>query len=186
MTLFFHLLLSSSAIASLRLSGSLVRTGQPQRPFGASFRRRSHLPACPTPIPSAIHWCSWGRVFARPLSNTKPTARNLGHERVLTTLSSYGRVPEARQAELIQKLGKQPQELPLDGDAVLHIMRLLHSANSREAAPRRSLLKSALKIVGSNPNPATSLFLRESRVRGPKKRVGGPIPGPILSPRNRD
>ncbi|MBO6609348.1 hypothetical protein [Altererythrobacter sp.] len=32
----------------------------------------------------------------------KAWSQNLGHERVLTTLTSYGTVPAARQAELIR------------------------------------------------------------------------------------
>lgn len=35
----------------------------------------------------------------------KAWSQNLGHERVLTTLTSYGKVPAARQAELIRGLG---------------------------------------------------------------------------------
>lgn len=36
----------------------------------------------------------------------KAWSQNIGHERVLTTLTSYGKVPAARQAELIRGLGK--------------------------------------------------------------------------------
>lgn len=36
----------------------------------------------------------------------KAWSQNIGHERVLTTLTSYGKVPAARQAELIRTLGK--------------------------------------------------------------------------------
>lgn len=36
----------------------------------------------------------------------KAWSQNLGHEHVLTTLTSYGTVPSARQAELIRGLGK--------------------------------------------------------------------------------
>ncbi|MEL6487704.1 MAG: hypothetical protein AAFQ13_11260 [Pseudomonadota bacterium] len=36
----------------------------------------------------------------------KAWSQNIGHERVLTTLTSYGKVPAARQAELIRDLGK--------------------------------------------------------------------------------
>lgn len=35
----------------------------------------------------------------------KAWSQNIGHERVLTTLTSYGKVPAARQAELIRGLG---------------------------------------------------------------------------------
>ncbi|MEO9132344.1 MAG: tyrosine-type recombinase/integrase [Sphingomonas sp.] len=36
----------------------------------------------------------------------KAWSQNIGHERVLTTLTSYGKVPAARQAELIRGMGK--------------------------------------------------------------------------------
>ena len=36
----------------------------------------------------------------------KAWSQNIGHERVLTTLTSYGKVPVARQAELIRGLGR--------------------------------------------------------------------------------
>lgn len=36
----------------------------------------------------------------------KAWSQNIGHERVLTTLTSYGKVPAARQAELIRRLGQ--------------------------------------------------------------------------------
>lgn len=36
----------------------------------------------------------------------KAWSQNIGHERVLTTLTSYGKVPTARQAELIRGLGQ--------------------------------------------------------------------------------
>ena len=77
-----------------------------------------------------------GQRLCQTAEQYKAYSQNIGHESVLTTLSSYGRVPEARQAELIQKLGQQAQDLPLDDGALLHIMRLLQSANSREVVPR--------------------------------------------------
>lgn len=40
----------------------------------------------------------------------KAWSQNIGHERVLTTLTSYGKVPVARQAELIRGLGKEQIE----------------------------------------------------------------------------
>jgi integrase len=38
----------------------------------------------------------------------KAWSQNLGHEQVLTTLSSYGSVPEHRQAEIIKSLANRP------------------------------------------------------------------------------
>ncbi len=39
----------------------------------------------------------------------KAWSQNIGHERVLTTLTSYGKVPAARQAELIQSMGQDEE-----------------------------------------------------------------------------
>jgi hypothetical protein len=40
----------------------------------------------------------------------KAWSQHVGHERVLTTLTSYGKVPAARQAELIRGLGQGQQQ----------------------------------------------------------------------------
>lgn len=45
----------------------------------------------------------------------KAWSQNIGHERVLTTLTSYGKVPAARQAELIREMAKPK----VDNDDVL-------------------------------------------------------------------
>jgi hypothetical protein len=37
----------------------------------------------------------------------KAWSQNLGHESCLTTFSSYGTVPPARQAEIIRRLGER-------------------------------------------------------------------------------
>jgi integrase len=45
------------------------------------------------------------RICATP-EQFKAWSQNIGHDRVLTTLTSYGKVPAARQAELIRGLGQ--------------------------------------------------------------------------------
>ena len=45
------------------------------------------------------------RICSTP-EQFKAWSQNIGHERVLTTLTSYGKVPAARQAELIRGLGQ--------------------------------------------------------------------------------
>ena len=45
------------------------------------------------------------RICTTP-EHFKAWSQNLGHERVLTTLTSYGKVPAARQADLIRGLGQ--------------------------------------------------------------------------------
>jgi integrase len=47
-----------------------------------------------------------GERMCRTPEEFKLWSQNLGHERVLTTLTSYGTVPAHRQAELIRSLGK--------------------------------------------------------------------------------
>jgi site-specific recombinase XerD len=48
-----------------------------------------------------------GEKLCRNGEDMKSWSQNLGHERVLTTLTSYGEVPEDRQFEIIARLGKQ-------------------------------------------------------------------------------
>jgi len=53
----------------------------------------------------------------------KAWSQNLGHEHVLTTLTSYGTVPSARQAELIRSLGKS--DAPPSGEDVVSELEAL-------------------------------------------------------------
>jgi hypothetical protein len=38
----------------------------------------------------------------------KAWSQNLGHESCLTTFSSYGTIPAAKQAEIIRRIGERP------------------------------------------------------------------------------
>lgn len=59
----------------------------------------------------------------------KAWSQNIGHERVLTTLTSYGKVPAARQAELIRGLGQPIATDPLlDPDVCALIERIQKKA----------------------------------------------------------
>lgn len=53
----------------------------------------------------------------------KAWSQNIGHERVLTTLTSYGKVPAARQAELIRGMG-QGRTAGNDGDEAARMAAL--------------------------------------------------------------
>jgi integrase len=55
----------------------------------------------------------------------KAWSQNLGHESVLTTLSSYGAVPEQRQADIIKRLAASANGDESDGwtERVAHILR---------------------------------------------------------------
>ena len=44
----------------------------------------------------------------------KAWSQNLGHESCLTTFSSYGTIPPARQADIIRGLGRRPLEISAD------------------------------------------------------------------------
>lgn len=48
-----------------------------------------------------------GEQICPTIEAFKAWSQNIGHEKMLTTLTSYGNVPAARQAELIQRLGKE-------------------------------------------------------------------------------
>ena len=65
----------------------------------------------------------------------KAWSQNLGHERVLTTFASYGEIPTARQAEIIQALGKP---LHTEAAALDQIEVILKSAG-RAGSLRRPL-----------------------------------------------
>ena len=46
-----------------------------------------------------------GERRCRSIEELKAWSQNLGHDGVLTTLTSYGQIPIARQAELISRVG---------------------------------------------------------------------------------
>jgi hypothetical protein len=60
----------------------------------------------------------------------KAWSQNLGHERMLTTLTSYGTVSPHRQAELIRSLGNQPaaKDMLDDPDIAELITRIRNKA----------------------------------------------------------
>lgn len=75
------------------------------------------------------------RICATPEA-FKAWSQNLGHERVLTTLTSYGRVSPQRQAELIREMGRlrAPAVEPIhDPDVIALIARLSARTAGRAA-----------------------------------------------------
>jgi integrase len=62
---------------------------------------------------------SLGQKVCRTPESFKAWSQNLGHEQVMTTLTSYGAVATVRQAEIIRGLGK-----PQDATHVLDALRL--------------------------------------------------------------
>jgi len=64
----------------------------------------------------------------------KAWSQNLGHEKVLTTFSSYGEANTRRQDEIIRGLATPQLSVPADvtkrAKALAHEMRLLKSASN--------------------------------------------------------
>ena len=70
-----------------------------------------------------------GERECRTPEEFKAWSQNLGHERVLTTLTSYGAVPSQRQAELIRQIGQPVAADPLlDPDVRALIERIQKKA----------------------------------------------------------
>ena len=47
-----------------------------------------------------------GQDLCRSAAEMKAWSQNLGHDQMLTTFTSYGRIEEHRQGEIIKALGK--------------------------------------------------------------------------------
>lgn len=60
----------------------------------------------------------------------KAWSQNIGHERVFTTLTAYGKVPAARQAELIRGLGQRKMASTFDMALVAQAIDELQKANA--------------------------------------------------------
>lgn len=57
---------------------------------------------------------SLGQRLCRTPEEFKAWSQNLGHEKVMTTFASYGKVDYTRQAEIIRGLGTEPEGLETD------------------------------------------------------------------------
>ncbi len=58
----------------------------------------------------------------------KAWSQNIGHEQVMTTFSSYGQVPDARQREVIRGLARTPESNAYKEQLVNQFRRLLEVA----------------------------------------------------------
>jgi hypothetical protein len=72
-----------------------------------------------------------GERLCRTPEEFKAWSQNLGHERALTTFSSYGEVQYHRQAELIRGLRAQADNGQLNGTVLDQMMQLLERARHR-------------------------------------------------------
>ena len=52
----------------------------------------------------------YGERICPNIEAFKAWSQNIGHEKMLTTLTAYGNVPAAKQAELIRGLGQRQAE----------------------------------------------------------------------------
>ncbi len=62
-----------------------------------------------------------GEQIARTPEQFKAWSRNLGHEQVMTTFTSYGAVPHHRQAEIMRNLGAPEGPTPTTEELVQRI-----------------------------------------------------------------
>ena len=69
----------------------------------------------------------------------KAWSQNLGHNDVMTTLTSYGQVPAHRQAELIRGLGQRRTGDYVDALADADMSELLAAMVKKQGLNRRSL-----------------------------------------------
>lgn len=64
----------------------------------------------------------------------KAWSQNLGHDRVMTTLTSYGTVPPHRQAELIRDLAADKPAAPFDPKMLAQVIAVMKHINGEELA----------------------------------------------------
>ncbi|MEE8253368.1 MAG: hypothetical protein V3R17_05480, partial [Hyphomicrobium sp.] len=58
----------------------------------------------------------------------KAWSQNLGHEKVLTTFSSYGQVTDARQRDLMRGLARTPEGTAENERLVSQLLQVLETA----------------------------------------------------------
>ena len=73
-----------------------------------------------------------GEQLCRTPEEFKAWSQNLGHETVMTTFSSYGRVSQSRQAEILRQIAQSDDRTKQAND-VLEEMRLFLQRVRRSA-----------------------------------------------------
>jgi integrase/recombinase XerD len=101
---------SSHEFEAVGLSGQPWRTAAPIRQL---FRKAFTSVGLPYFNPHSVRntLVELGERLCRTAEEFKAWSQNLGHDQVLTTLTSYGAVQPGRQAELVHGLGKTASEL---------------------------------------------------------------------------
>jgi len=69
-----------------------------------------------------------GQEVCRTPAEFKAWSQNLGHEEVMTTFSSYGQVPDARQRDLIRGLARKPEGAMKNERLVSELLRVLETS----------------------------------------------------------
>jgi integrase len=70
-----------------------------------------------------------GQEVCKTPEHFKAWSQNLGHEKVLTTFTSYGEVAYHRQGEIIRNLSKTQEAIPADADMIIEaVYKKLYSS----------------------------------------------------------
>jgi len=69
-----------------------------------------------------------GQRVCRMPEDFKAWSQNLGHEKVMTTFSSYGQVPDERQRDLMRGLARKPEGTAENERLVSELLRVLETA----------------------------------------------------------
>lgn len=101
-------------------------------PIRSIFRSAFATAGIPYFTPHTIRNCltSLGQQMCCTPEEMKAWSQNLGHDEVLTTLTSYGQVPLQKQAELLGRLGEH-REPNADSDEVERVLRQILASRRR-------------------------------------------------------
>lgn len=90
--------------------------------FARAFKDAGSRPFNPHSLRDTL--VKLGEQLCKTPEEFKAWSQNLGHAKVLTTFMSHGAVSEGRQAELIERLGKETVDEPSREDILRRLARL--------------------------------------------------------------
>jgi len=93
--------------------------------FKAAFERAGLPYANPHSFRNTL--AQLGQRVCRMPEDFKAWSQNLGHEKVMTTFSSYGQVPDARQRDLMRGLARTPEGTAENDRLVSELLRVLET-----------------------------------------------------------
>jgi len=123
----------NGAFAPTGLSRVHWRSAAPIRAIFKTAFAQAGLPYC-TPHSFRSTLVQLGERICKSPEEFKAYSQNLGHDSVLTTFASYGRVSHTRQAELIKKLGHKAR-VPRNDHVQELLERLLTELSLGASAP---------------------------------------------------